>query len=430
MLRLKPNAKGVAGALRQCGRALSSRRAGIGKFAVVALLAVVCALPAVVDNSVIGYLPILALVFSLICMAIYLQLLDRGVELDAKGASCTCQRGDEVDVVLGVQNAGYLLASRIEASLYISNLEGGVDVEVFERFALLPKENRELELSARFDHVGCYAVGIRSIVLFDLFALFKKTRKLKGISEVVVEPRLIELSGLPIAQEQACDNNRFKNSVVNDGYDYVGLRDYELGDPMKSVHWKASARFESLFTRVRESQINPGVCIVVDRYTSWPRGEEHMCCYDAVVESALALMHHARFNGIDFDVVVSDVERGPVSLGNTGSLDVNALMHAVPRLEETGAGRDACEALRMSSQSVHSFSNIVVCSSAVNDELISSLIGAYVRQKSVVLLAVEPKDIDDDAKRELSRALARLREANIPCVSFNDARELEGRDAL
>ena len=426
-----PNVKkaigSVGGALKQAGGFLRRHREALLKALLVVFLAAVCVLPALVDNTVIGYLPIVVLLLTVLVMGLYLLVLNRFIKVEESQLACTCQRGDTVDVALRVENAGLLLAQRIDAGLYISDLEGKVDIETTESFALLPKESRELEIAARFDHVGCYRVGLKSLMIQDLLGLFKKQRALRGEGEVVVEPRVIELGSLPVSQEQISDNSLFRQSVVSDGYDYVGLRDYQMGDSMKSVHWKASARHESLLTRIRESQINPGVSVVVDLCTQWPTGEQLMCCYDAVIESALAVSSYARGNGIDCGLVAADAADGLRSLGlSSQRWDPNSLLQNVPRLVPYDQNMAASDAVRAVTRGVHSPSNIVVCSSCPTSDLVESLIEARMRGKNALLFAACPIGLEEDEKHAFARSLSRLSEAQVPYAIFSDARELEG----
>lgn len=401
-----------------------ARALRLGLFVLVLLA--LCVLFALVDNTVIGYLPLLLVLLLLVLMPVYVLALSRGIELEEGVQVQTCQRGDVVDVAVNVRNRTWLLAPRIEVSLFISNLQGDVDAITRERFALLPHEARELTLSARFDHVGEYQVGIHALSVFDLLGIFCKRRRAFQHQEVLVMPRIVEIKQLSVSQEQMCDSSRFRQSVVSDGYDYVGMREYELGDSMKNVHWKASARFEQLLTRVRERQINPGICIVADRCTQWPNGEELMCMYDAIIESTLSLASYARENGIECSVAMLD------SLGQTNVFesmrqwDYADLLQAMPRLEPPSDTIFVANVLREASAGLHSASNIIVCSSNLSDELVSSMIAARMQRKNVLFVYARPKGLDDCVEHDIAKSLSRLGQAQVSAFVLSDSAELQG----
>lgn len=390
------------------------------------LLLALCVLFALVDNTVIGYLPLVLVLLLLVLMPAYVLALSRGIELEEGTQVQTCQRGDVVDVAVEVRNSTWLLAPRIEVSLFISNLQGDIDAITNERFALLPHEARELTLSARFDHVGEYQVGIHALSVFDLLGIFCKKRRAFNQQEVLVMPRIVEIKQLSVSQEQVCDSNCFRQSVVSDGYDYVGIREYELGDSMKSVHWKASARFEQLLTRVRERQINPGICIVADRCTQWPNGEELMCMYDAIIESTLSLASYARENGIECSVAMSDSLGQMTAFESVRQWDYADLLQAMPRLEPPCATLSIVDMLHEVAGGLHSASNIIVCSSNLSDELVSSMIAARMQRKNVLFVCARPKGLDDCVEHGIAKSLSLLAQAQVSAFVLSDSAELQG----
>lgn len=390
------------------------------------LLLAMCVLFAMVDNSVIGYLPLLLVCLLLVTMPVYVALLRRGIDLEEGAQLQTCNRGDVVDVAVIVRNRSWLLAPRVEVSLFVSNLSGDVDAITHERFALLPHEQRELVLSARFDHVGAYQVGIHALRVFDLVGIFCRQRKAFEHQEVLVMPRIAEIKQLSISQEQASDSSQFRQSVISDGYDYVGMREYELGDSMKNVHWKASARFEQLLTRVRERQINPGMCIVADRCTLWPSGEELMCMYDAVIESTLSLASYARANGIECSVVIPDALGQMMAFESVRQWNHVDLLQAMPKLEPASPALSVTDVLHEVAAGLHSASNIVVCSSNPTDELVSSMITARMHRKNVLFVCARPKGLDDDFERGIAQMLSRLVQVQVSVLVLSDSIELQG----
>ena len=411
-------------ALKRALAWLKRHRSVIGKTVLVLAIVAIAALPAVVDNTIIGYLPILLVLFTLLAMALYVQLLRRSITFEEGSMLSTCQRGETVDITVKVTNKSILLCSRIDVRLHISNLQGETDVSRDERFSLLPKESRTLILTARFDHIGTYQVGLQSLKVYDLIGLFSFSQPTAGTYKVQVMPRIVELEKLQIAEEQVSDNSMVQRSVVSDGMDYVGMRDYELGDSMKNIHWKASARFDTFLTRIRERQINPSICVVLDRSSAWVDGERMMQVFDAVVESALSIMSYARDHGLECTIAVSTEDGEVRPFVSMQQWDYADILEVLPRLQQEDLRCDICDTIRDVTKGLYSASTVVVCSANPSERLLSELISVHVRSKHIKLLFAHPSDLTSQEENHYLRRLSRLSVAQVPYLLFSTIDEL------
>ncbi|MDO4501705.1 MAG: DUF58 domain-containing protein [Coriobacteriia bacterium] len=390
----------------------------------VALLGT-AALPAVLDNTIIGYLPLLMVVAGILFSFAYLQILKRSVTFQETGTQGNCLRGEASSIGVKVTNGSFLLCPRIEVELFVSDLEGNVDAATFERISLLPKEERELMLAARFDHIGEYQVGLRSFTIFDLFGLFSSQMKTARPSVVSVAPRLADLSGLDVVHQSETDVLSMNRSVINDGFDYVGMREYVLGDTMKTIHWKASARFGDLMTRLYEKQVNPDICVVLDATSRWPHGEQMMCLYDAVIEGVLSMASYAVENGIESTVATADENGVPVEFLSRGSWGYEDLMRAVPKLRPSKENAGTAQLLHRMTMGMYSSSNIAVFSSNPTEQLLSEVISAHAAGKHVQFLMAHPADWERAEEEHVKRMLSRLSAARVPYYLYSTAQDLE-----
>lgn len=414
----------VLGLIRRVGAALRRRRTAIGKTALVLALLALAALPAVVDNSLVGYLAVLMVVVSVALMFAYSLVLRRGVVFEERFDAASVMRGEGAEVVVKVTNNTFLLCPRVDAQLFISDLLGEVDSVSDERFTLLPRESRELVLSARFDHIGSYHVGLRSLRVYDLLGLFSHVRTVDSLHEVEVLPRVVDLHRIEVSEEETTDSTQFHKAIVADGFDYAGMRDYELGDSMKNIHWKASARFDTFLTRLRERQVNPSMCIVIDRFTQWPDGEQLMTMYDAVVESALSVAAHAHAHGVECVVAVPDAGGAIRAFGPSRTWEHREVIEALPRLEAADAPGATAQTVRELSAGLYASANIIVCTSNPDEQLFSEVAQARARRKNAVVLFARPSDLPREEDNAVKRRLASLGEAHVPYHCFEQVDEL------
>lgn len=95
-------------------------------------------------------------------------------------------------------------------------------------------------------HCGAFSVEVSRIRIYDLFGLFWSRQKPRSSCEVIIHP-------VPQIPEVMPDMDGFKartlkksTSPYSEIYD---VREYILGDLIKNIHWKASAKRDELLVK-------------------------------------------------------------------------------------------------------------------------------------------------------------------------------------
>ena len=78
--------------------------------------------------------------------------------------------------------------------------------------------------------------------------------------------------------------------MVPNGTDYVGVREYELGDSTKQIHWKLSAHSINYMTKLSESSKQSDFAVVLDTAANEADREELMTIYDTLVETVFSVL--------------------------------------------------------------------------------------------------------------------------------------------
>jgi len=94
------------------------------------------------------------------------------------------------------------------------------------------------------------------------FGLFERWRRIRDTVEIVVYPRVISVrAGLLEQLPGACPVPKY---VTGDGDEFFSLRDYVLGDDVRRVAWRISARRGSLVVKEMARQTARHVVFVID----------------------------------------------------------------------------------------------------------------------------------------------------------------------
>ncbi len=104
------------------------------------------------------------------------------------------------------------------------------------------------------------------VMLPDPFGLFQNCAKVKAAaSTVMVLPRRFPLPPIELPGGAAfkISGETTTNAIGNSG-EFVGLRDYRPGDPLRQIHWKSWARTGRPIVKEQEDTFYPRYGLVVD----------------------------------------------------------------------------------------------------------------------------------------------------------------------
>jgi len=110
---------------------------------------------------------------------------------------------------------------------------------------------------------GIHHVGPPHIKVADLFGFFPRQRDEQGDLHVIVYPRLVPLKPVSLPRHDFFGAPGAKSPVQDPIY-ILGTRDYQHWRPARYIHWKASARHNSLQEKAFEPSEQLKALFVVD----------------------------------------------------------------------------------------------------------------------------------------------------------------------
>ena len=157
---------------------------------------------------------------------------------------------------------------------------------VRQSFTVGPFERVERDLPLRADRRGCYVFRPVVAATGDPFGLYRAEGSLGGSDEVLVYPAFLEEWQYRVQAQQPFGEIRTLRPIWLDPARPAGVRDYVLGDPLRRLHWRATARLGRLQTRRFDPAAALQLMIVLDVNTAeqaW-RGVDH-----ALLEFAISV---------------------------------------------------------------------------------------------------------------------------------------------
>ena len=95
-------------------------------------------------------------------------------------------------------------------------------------------------------HCGAYSFKVNKIIVYDLLGFFRLGVKIEKTGEVLVKP-------IPVMPDIMPDRFGFKAKKLRKAKlpnsEIYDVKEYAPGDPIKSIHWKVSAKKDKLYVK-------------------------------------------------------------------------------------------------------------------------------------------------------------------------------------
>jgi len=166
--------------------------------------------------------------------------------------------------------------------------------------------HRSVSLSAvcRFPKRGRYLLDGFIVSTRFPFGFFKKGRRFQASGELVVYPRPCDIGSffhlLPFAEGHR--ENLFKGS----GENLYSHRNYQIGDGVRHVDWKASAKLGTMMLKQHTRDDDRKVMIFLDNRICLPYSEDLSGRFEQAVELAAGLASHFIQEGAEVEFAVPE----------------------------------------------------------------------------------------------------------------------------
>lgn len=175
------------------------------------------------------------------------------------------ERGRAAMGLLTVRNAGRRRTRTATATEQLPGSELAVEIP-----SLRAGRSTQVPYRLPTDRRGALEVGPLSVVRTDTFGLWR-SRRIAGASTVLlVQPRVFAVNPRPAGRTQHLEGPT-SDTAPRGTLTFHTLREYVLGDDIRRVHWKTTARTGTLMVREHVDTSLPSTVIVLDtradRYT-------------------------------------------------------------------------------------------------------------------------------------------------------------------
>ncbi len=229
-------------------------------------------------------------------------------ELPEEGRDIEVLIGSRVPVCVAVTNTGrlpvaWVLAEDLLPRAAVDEVKENEDLVSRTRMppltvegarlavlALLPGQTKYLRYSVHCRRRGYFQIGPTVLETGDPAGMFRRYRLGTPPLFITVLPRIELISNYDIGSRRPMGEIRIRANVMPDPTRIRGIRQWQTGDPMRSVHWAATARTGTLHTKIYEPSSVIGATIVIDLHISTNPDRNEPVRTDLSVTAAVSIV--------------------------------------------------------------------------------------------------------------------------------------------
>ncbi len=184
------------------------------------------------------------------------------------------------------------------ARLVVSNVPGRTAQRV--SYSVLPQVR------------GRYRIGPLSIDATDPFTLARRRTEIEDREELLVTPEVEDLSSPPEASMGPSFGAARARQLLRTGEEYYTMRQYQMGDDLRRIHWPSVARTGDLMIRQDEaSRRSSGLLFLDNREVSL--GQSHGAAFERAVSSVASVGLLLARNGFTLRLATADTPAAVLS---------------------------------------------------------------------------------------------------------------------
>lgn len=208
-------------------------------------------------------------------------------------------------------------------------------------FFLMPYQQIKRRHKVKFLHRGEYDLGSASLTAGDLFGLIEAHREQEMSVPVLVYPRLLDENELPSPLTMLMDEVVSRRQLLTDPFLVRGIRPYQLGDPVRDIHWPATARMNEPHVRLHDYAARSRLLVVLNferKEGQW--GDRLMEYEQEEIEREISIAATLCMRALDLglsagfaaNMPIGEDEQSALLLPDSGAATQERLLAALARL--------------------------------------------------------------------------------------------------
>lgn len=204
---------------------------------------------------------------------------------------------DNHRLVLGERTVAHLLLRKTGGPPITVRVEDGVPSALGRRPRFAITQNRgatrhDLSYPLVGLQRGRHRIGPLRVRALDPFGLTSVDRVYSARDDILVTPAIHALSPLTTIGGSGTTGDATRRIIALTGQDDVLVREYRLGDDIRRIHWRSTAKYGDIMVRREEQTFEPTATILLDNRSSRHAGTGRGSSFEWAVSTAASVAEH------------------------------------------------------------------------------------------------------------------------------------------
>ncbi|GAA0727953.1 hypothetical protein GCM10008905_26160 [Clostridium malenominatum] len=319
-----------------------------------------------------GYLPYVvfySFFVPFVLSFIILAMQCRNINVDIKFDKDIISRKEEVKLTQIIKNYNILPISCVELkNKILYSLEPLYNGEFFN---MKIDENKRINRVIKFSYRGIYDFGDITLTFKDYLYIVTLSKKMKKNFKVRVYPRVQDICQLSFPAEEFVKNILNSKGLMQEDYSVGDIRKYIIGDSLKKIHWKLSAKYGELYVKKFDALQGEEYNIFLnmnkeDYFTEGGKEKE-----EELIEGCISIINYVLTNNIKSGIHIHNKEN--MSMYINTKEDFSSLMEYF-LLHESEGDEKFSSFLIDNFKKVRGNSTVIVFTPKVNEEIRETLL--------------------------------------------------------
>lgn len=195
-------------------------------------------------------------------------------------------KGEKTPYYFVLSDEDYIAYTNIRVE-FLEDFSTPQNMELCRSYFLVPGEKNEYHTEILCRYRGEYPIGVKSIVVTDLFGIMQIRYPAPTTISMSVLPRITRVEKLALSPlDEDAKLLRFSRRNSCEPPD-CEIRKYIKGDSLRLINWKVSAKKRELFVRQSSDNQSEGIVFVMDTSKLVTDDNTRIVTEDKIIECAL-----------------------------------------------------------------------------------------------------------------------------------------------
>ena len=218
-------------------------------------------------NNAFSHILFVFLVLLLPVLFLYMLTAKMTLNVYMMSDAATVEKHQPYNYHFRVNNTSIFAYPFVEAQMWLPQANSVRCTMRTVKLAMSPFASYDVNNEVSFRFRGTYDIGVKCFYVYDFFRLMRVRVDVENYNQVFVLPRKLNLDE---AAAQAISDSvarTVRSPISYDRLEVSDIRDYRLGDSLKSIHWKLSSKSEEMIVK----EYNTGTANITNVYCDLAR---------------------------------------------------------------------------------------------------------------------------------------------------------------